>query len=207
MTAIQNGRNQTDVCRKSPCNWRFKSIMKLFHIILLGWACALAAAYASVAKAQEAEIALQGECIPHTPEQGPWDCKITQRRQITCIGGKERKLDSFWVLVDGQRQVEIYVKLKYEELNNLRAFSLWLACQDFNVDVLVNSDADGAGEEKIALTATHGLKDGIPIYNTNNLGWYLKLLLNVWPPYGGFLELNLDEFGQISRIRYSETSL
>jgi hypothetical protein len=164
--------------------------MKLFHTIILGLACALATVHVSAVKAEKAETKLSDLCIPHLPEQGPWNCDWREIHEKKCATPPAMGLEPVWQTVKSKEDAFGLLKKKYVEFNNAIQFSQWLACQKFRV--LVQSRP---GPNITELDAWYFRKDIEPY----PLGW-----LNLVRPFGFYysegFKLELDQYGQIQNV-------
>ena len=137
---------------------------------------------------------LTGACTPHTPDQGPWDCKATELLWSMCLGKKTLGYDPLWKLVRNDDDAAILLKAIYSELNDPSKFLQWLSCQ--GVHTYLGSKAAGGfrrdpGSELIWIRFSYPTKK--PPYPVS---WLYFLA------YGTNITIQLDDFGQIKEIEH-----
>ena len=85
--------------------------------------------------AQDSTWVLAGACIPHSRDQGPWDCKAEHLLQPKCLDREKTGYDAAWKLVRNNDEAAIFLKAVYSYYNNSSKFAQWLACQGFYIDL------------------------------------------------------------------------
>ncbi len=154
----------------------------LHSIFVLMAACAM---WLSIpASAQDAE----GDCRPHTKEEGPWSCLITK---MECAGEQHIQLDPVWAAVNSAEDSYLILKNKYVEINDANAFVQWLACQRFRVY------ATSTGRVKPAIVIDAGyLRSEIEPYPIR--WWDVKGMIGL--RFSERYVVELDEFGQVRSV-------
>ena len=145
------------------------------------------------AMAQNAASALSGSCIPHTQEQGPWDCKVAKVVNLECLESKVILYDDAWKLVRNSDEAVILLKSVYSRLNDPLKFSQWLACQGFKANmgpaVIVPNFRN---YESIVYNFS---------YSTKSPPFPVSWLEKLFGAYGADIVIFLDNFGQIKEIK------
>ena len=170
--------------------------MKLTHFIVWIFLLQALSLIAPEAMAQDAASALSGNCVPHTKEQGPWNCKVIKPPTIFCSQTEPWFLDRIWKTADSTDDANARLRMEYSKANDVLNFSRWFACQGFSVGMkspanfLINHD-----NTLFLIGGSSPSKDPpFPI------GWINYLM--GWPRPVHFV-ITLDEFGQIKEIKHS----
>ena len=108
---------------------------------LIGLFCVATLFFTHSALSEEKSGNTVGECIPHTPEQGPWICDGRAIHEKKCATPPASGLDPIWQNVNSKEDAYALLKAKYEEFNDTIQFSQWLACQKFRVSVTRDAES------------------------------------------------------------------
>jgi hypothetical protein len=153
--------------------------------------------FSHTANTQEADTVLRGECIPHVPKQGPWDCGVVAPFKPYCDGGLLRGFDEIWDIVDNEQEAIALLRSKYTEMNDLHKYEQWLVCQGLIVSYSVNEPSTLTPKGSIGIHASYYLSQKPPF----PLPWY-----QVFSPWSGNFTVNINNFGSIIDVRHGYTT-
>lgn len=108
--------------------------MKELRNILIWLACNALIFCSGPANAQEEKNSLIGECVRHTAEQGPWDCKLKSFAEPSCRTGTLRRLDKFWYEIRDAAETSAHAKHIFSTLHVRDAIDFF-ACQGLHLVV------------------------------------------------------------------------
>jgi hypothetical protein len=157
---------------------------------------------------QNAKTAITGECIPHTVEQGPWDCAVKGVVKINCEDAMPNSAElQKWAKIGSEAEAEKYVTAKYQELNNLQKFAQWFACQGFNTNAFGPHDSfpNDPRATEFGIGAVIGPRDNRPLIGSWGESIGVRIFKYLVPAYGFDFEISLTKFGSLSKIQYGET--
>ncbi len=145
-----------------------------------------------VLQAEEIKDVVVGECVPHDKERGPWNCKLGSPEPFRCLAGQIVGYDTIWATIGSSQQAIEMLQKKYAEINDLRKFSQWSACQGFHVTVFHSGYPPE--EKNMNLGIIYFLKSRPPF----PLPWYF-----IFTPYSGVFQFTLDEYGKIVKASHN----
>ena len=168
------------------------------------WVLALTAVLCALgsvpsASAQDADPRITGSCTPHTQDQGPWDCKITKTIRDNCLGAKSTGYDEVWKSVRNADDASELLKSMYLKLGGPVKFSQWLMCQGFSHVQIFSTAVEFPGM----------LLDNQSIHIGLNYDPKIAPFPAPWDAYffsyGSSVDIDIDNFGQIKKIRQGNT--
>ena len=151
------------------------------------------------ASAQDADPRITGSCTPHTQDQGPWDCKINKLIRVVSQINKSPNYDKVWKSVRGVDEASELLKTTYLNLGGPRKFYQWLSVQGFTYVQMFSPSVEHPNSDK-------EVSIRLGIYYSPKI----SPLPDTWPAnffeYDVYFEIQIDNFGQVSKIDHTYIS-